>query len=118
MPPKRLNDQGWIARFQAHHPHYKYKTPSWLVGSNRYFVAICPLHGDFDVPAGQHAMGYSKCPDCTGKVRVRQPRSKEEKALRTSVKQGQNAEKSTKTAQNTLLNALNSLNSTRKPPKA
>lgn len=74
MPAKRLNDAGWIARFHQRHPHYDYRTPSYTVGTNRYFTAICPKHGDFDVPAGQHAMGYSKCPDCMGKRRVTQPK--------------------------------------------
>lgn len=74
MAAPRLDDAGWIARFRRVHQHYSYKTPSFRVNTNRFFTAVCPLHGDFDVPAGQHAMGYSKCPDCTGKRRVTQPK--------------------------------------------
>lgn len=74
MPTPRKTDQQWIAQFhKVGHP-YAYRTPSFLVKTNRYFTAVCRLHGDFDVPAGQHAQGYSKCPDCMGKARITQPK--------------------------------------------
>lgn len=123
MAPKRKLDSDWIAQFQRINPHYRYLTPSWLVGSNRYFTALCPQHGEFDVPAGQHSMGYSKCPGCKGVPNVRQPKplpgqtnarpmsSKSAKPRQTPA----NSPKAGAKPQNTLLSALNSLNQPRKP---
>lgn len=100
MPTARKPDEQWIAEFMAAHGReYGYRTPSYKLDTNRYFTAVCRHHGDFPVPAGNHAKGFSKCPKCSG----------------TAGSARQLQRKSHKDAQNRRKNAENT---TKMPPKS